>query len=59
MNYIKENADGTFTLEHTGDRYRVASEADREAFERGDLKGKTLTAYKAEDFQPFLLIKID
>lgn len=62
MKFITENEDGTFTCKdsESGETklYRLATEADRDAHARGDLKGRTVTGYKPEDFQPFLLVEV-
>lgn len=70
---ITPNDDGTFTgklyefdsvtkeRKQVGEskKLRVATEEDREAHARGELKGRTRIVHKLEDFQPFMLVEVD
>ena len=71
LRVMTPNDDGTYTCKeyefdpHTRERkqvgeakqYRRATEHDREAHARGELKGRTLTAYNPDEvLSPFLLV---
>lgn len=40
-------------------KYRLATEDDREAHARGELKDRTLVAYEPENFTPVLYIEVE
>lgn len=73
LHILTPNGDGTYTCKAyeidptTRERtqigesqtYRIATENDREAHARGELKGRTRTAYNPDDFVPFLLVRVE
>jgi hypothetical protein len=42
-----------------GKKYRLATEDDREAHARGELKDRTLVAYEPENFSPILYVEVE
>lgn len=53
------NAPGQRKQIDEGKKYRLATEDDREAHGRGELKGRTLVAYEPENFTPVLYVEVE